>query len=311
MGMKNMKDACRAASTVDVTISAPGAITFDGITPNTGDRIALINQATTSQQGIYIWNGSGSAMTRSTDANVSADFSEGMFFWIVEGTTYADTGWILNTNTTITLGTTSLSFVQIAGSTTNAGTGLVKVGNTISFGTIANDRVLANISGSTNPATEHSLTDLLDSTLGSTNGMMIQRLAGVWVAVTTLPYSSLPANVQSTPISFPFSGRASPAQRICIPLNQAWTLPTNLAGTVGYADVVGTSATNIFTLGYIRSGTYASLATITFSSGSHTAVMSTQASFSLLSTDVLVMDAPLTTDVTLANLGITLELLKT
>lgn len=311
MGMKNMKDACRAAATGNVVVVSPGVITFDGITPNAGDRLALLNQSSTSEGGIYIWNGSSSPMTRSTDANVSADFTEGMFFWIVEGTTYADTGWILNTNVLITLGATPLSFVQIAGSTTNAGTGLVKIGNTISLGNVANLRILANISGGTTSASEHSLTQILDAIIGSTDGMFIRRVAGVWVAATVLDFAALPTSVKNTPISFPFSGRPSPAQRVCIPLNQAWTLPANFSGSSGYADTPGTGSSSVFTVGYIRSGSYTSIGTITFAATSNTPVFSTQAAFNFLSTDVLVMDAPLITNVTLANVGMTLNLQKT
>lgn len=311
MGMKNMKDACRMAATGNVSIATPGAITFDGITPLAGDRIALLFQTTDSQNGVYIWNGSSSAMTRSIDANVAADFLEGMFFWIVEGALYADTGWILTTNAAVTLGATSLPFVQISGSSTNAGTGLVKIGNTISLSNIANLRLLANITGATGPASEHSLTGFLDAAVGSTNGMILQRISGTWQAVSSLPFSSLPASILNTPVTFPFSGRPSPAQRVIIPLNQAWVIPANFAGSSGYTDVTGTGSSSIFTFGYIRSGSYTSVGTVTFVAGSNSPVFSTQALVNLLSTDILVMDAPLVTNVTLANCGITLNLLKT
>jgi hypothetical protein len=42
--------------------SSPGAITIDGVTPTSGDRVLVqVNQTAGAENGIYIWNGSGSA----------------------------------------------------------------------------------------------------------------------------------------------------------------------------------------------------------------------------------------------------------
>jgi hypothetical protein len=56
-----------------------------------------------------------------------------MFSFVTEGTSYGDTGWVLVTNDTITLDTTSLSFTQFTGTgSIVAGDGLSKSGNTLS-----------------------------------------------------------------------------------------------------------------------------------------------------------------------------------
>ena len=50
------KDSVRVKAPGNVTVSAPGA-SVDGITMAAGDRMLLNNQTTTTENGIYIWNG--------------------------------------------------------------------------------------------------------------------------------------------------------------------------------------------------------------------------------------------------------------
>jgi hypothetical protein len=56
-----------------------------------------------------------------------------MFAFVEQGTVNADSGWVLTTDGTITLDTTSLTFVQFSGAgQITAGDGLAKTGNTLS-----------------------------------------------------------------------------------------------------------------------------------------------------------------------------------
>lgn len=126
------KQAVRVASTADVTISNPGTAVFDGVTLSNGDRILLKNQSTGSQNGIYVFNGSGSAMTRATDMDTSAEANTGAAVWVEEGSSNQDTGWTLVTDA-VTLGTTSLVFSQFSGGATiTGGAGLTKTGADLS-----------------------------------------------------------------------------------------------------------------------------------------------------------------------------------
>lgn len=130
----DVKDAVRVTTTASLTLSAPGA-TIDGVTMSSGDRVLVKDQGTGSQNGIYVWNGAAAAMTRATDADVSAEVTAGMFVFVAEGSTYADTGWVLTTDNPITLDTTALSFTQFSGAgQITAGTGLTKSGNTLNVG---------------------------------------------------------------------------------------------------------------------------------------------------------------------------------
>src|SRR5207253_2644309 len=95
-------------------------------------RVLLKDQSTGSQNGIYVFNGAASALTRATDADTDAEVTAGLYTWATEGTVNADSGWVLTTNDPITLDTTSLVFTQFTGlGQITAGAGLTKTANTI------------------------------------------------------------------------------------------------------------------------------------------------------------------------------------
>ena len=125
----DFKDSVRVASTANVTVSGPGTA-IDGITLSSGDRVLLKNQSTASQNGIYVFNGAASALTRATDADSSTEVTSGMFVFVEEGTVNADQGFVLTTDGTITVGSTSLSFTQFSGAgQIVAGDAMTKTGN--------------------------------------------------------------------------------------------------------------------------------------------------------------------------------------
>lgn len=101
---------------------------IDGVTLATGNRILIKNQATASENGIYVVAASG-APSRATDCDTGAEML-GLAVIVAEGTTNADTLWFCTTNATITIGSTSLAFSQIGGtasvSETSAGTETAK-----------------------------------------------------------------------------------------------------------------------------------------------------------------------------------------
>lgn len=125
----DIKDSVRVATTTNITLS--GTQTIDGVALVAGDRVLVKNQSTASQNGIYVV--AAGAWARASDADAAAEVHGGMFFFVTEGNTFADSGWVLTTNEPITLGTTDLAFTQFsgAGSITD-GDGISKSGNTIS-----------------------------------------------------------------------------------------------------------------------------------------------------------------------------------
>lgn len=133
----DVKASCVVASTANITLSAPGSITIDGVSSATftsgTTRILVKDQSAPAENGIYIWNGTGSAMTRSLDAN-TWDELVGAFTFVETGTANADSGWVCNVNAGGTLGTTAVTWTKFsqAGSYT-AGNGMVLSGGVFHF----------------------------------------------------------------------------------------------------------------------------------------------------------------------------------
>lgn len=127
----DFKDSVRVASTANLNISGPGAA-IDGITLTSGNRVLLKDQSTGSQNGIYLFNGAASAMTRATDADSNAEVTSGLFVFVEEGTANSDNGYVLTTDGSITVGSTSLAFTQFSGAgQIVAGAAMTKTGNTL------------------------------------------------------------------------------------------------------------------------------------------------------------------------------------
>ena len=94
------KDNVRVATVSNINLSAPGA-SIDGVTLSVGDRVLVKNQTDARQNGIYIYNGPSTPMTRAPDAN-TADELESAVVMVDEGT-QAGTTW-RQTNVNFTLG---------------------------------------------------------------------------------------------------------------------------------------------------------------------------------------------------------------
>ena len=131
----DVKASVRAASTGAISgfpdlSSAP---TIDGVSIQDGDRVLIKDESTASNNGIWVWNNSGTIFTRATDFDSNTEVTAGAFTFVEEGSTYADSGWVLTTNDDITVGTTGLAFAQFSGAgQITAGDGILKSGNTLS-----------------------------------------------------------------------------------------------------------------------------------------------------------------------------------
>jgi hypothetical protein len=122
------KEPARVASTGNVTISNPGTDTFDGVQISSNNRIVLKSQTSAAENGVYDFNGSAAALTRSSDAN-SAEELNGLAIFIKEGTVNADQGFV-QTSEIASLGSDNVTFAQFTGlGQITAGSGLTKTGN--------------------------------------------------------------------------------------------------------------------------------------------------------------------------------------
>lgn len=78
-----------AATTGNINLSNPGTAVFDGHTLVTGDRLLVWQQSTQSQNGIYVFNTSSTALTRASDSD-AWDELVGTLVYVDQGTTYGE-----------------------------------------------------------------------------------------------------------------------------------------------------------------------------------------------------------------------------
>lgn len=142
----DVKDSVRAATTGPINLATDleaGDVLDTTVTLVAGNRVLVKNQSTASQNGIYVVQASGAAV-RATDFDSSAEVTPGAFVFVEEGTANADSGWVLTTDGSITVGTTALTWSQFSGAgQVTAGAGLTKTGNTIDVGGTT-DRITVN-----------------------------------------------------------------------------------------------------------------------------------------------------------------------
>jgi len=116
-----------AVADANVNTAAPGTSTFGGATAASGEVVLLSSQSTASQNGPWVFNGSGSAMTRPSWYDGSGDAFEGFEVVSLRGT-YAGRKWRQFTTGTITIDTTSTVWQMV---------GYMDAGNTASRPAIA------------------------------------------------------------------------------------------------------------------------------------------------------------------------------
>jgi len=109
------------------------AASIDGVTLAEGDRVLVKDQASATQNGIYVVTSTTTTLDRASDHDGSpaAEVSAGNFTFVEGGTVNAGTGWVLQGDGVLTLNTNNLDWVQFSGSGTyTAGTGLTLTGTT-------------------------------------------------------------------------------------------------------------------------------------------------------------------------------------
>jgi len=139
----DVKQSVRVATTDPINLSSDlnAGDTIDGVTLVAGDRVLVKNQSTALENGIYVATTSGAA-SRSSDANGTADTGElkpGTFTFVEEGSVNSDKGFVVSTNGTITIDSTSIAWTQFSGAGSfTAGDGISQSGNTINVNVTAN-----------------------------------------------------------------------------------------------------------------------------------------------------------------------------
>lgn len=101
----------KVATTTNINLSNPATSTIDGIGLTSGDRVLVHQQNTPSQNGIYIFDTSSTAMTRATDSDLW-DELVGSLVYVDQGSTQAEYRYFCTSNSGGTLGSTAVSYAQ-------------------------------------------------------------------------------------------------------------------------------------------------------------------------------------------------------
>jgi hypothetical protein len=191
----DVKASVRAATTTSVTLSTDleNGDTLDGVTLATGDRILVKNQSTGSENGIYVVKASGTP-DRAPDANVSSEVTAGLFTFVSEGTVNGNSGWVLNTDDAITLGTTALTFAQFSGAGTyTASNGVLLTGTNFTFAPLSTGGLQTAAGGASIKLAANSgaATDANGFAIGAGNGITVgTNTISVDAAVVARKYST-------------------------------------------------------------------------------------------------------------------------
>ncbi|MEM4202842.1 MAG: hypothetical protein QXS54_02105 [Candidatus Methanomethylicaceae archaeon] len=102
------KDEVRVATTSNISITNPPS-TIDGVSLSVGDRILVKDQTNATENGIYVYNGSGNPLTRAPDANSGSELNAAVVT-VAQGTANAGTAWRQSTPNP-TLGTSDIVWV--------------------------------------------------------------------------------------------------------------------------------------------------------------------------------------------------------
>ena len=135
------KPSVFAGTTSNINIASPGS-TFDGLTATIGKRILLFGQTNPIENGVYIWNGATSAMTRSADMATSAELNNAVVEVDGGGTANGGTVWRQQTANP-TVGTSNIVFgsfipTSAAASTSTAGVIQIATQTQVNTGTATN-----------------------------------------------------------------------------------------------------------------------------------------------------------------------------
>lgn len=212
------------------------ALSVDGVSLSTNDRVLVWQQTTQTQNGVYVVTtvGSGSTnwvLTRSSDTNTYAlndpdALDEGAYFFVSSGSTLAFSSYSCTTTGTITFGTTNITFAQFS----SVPSYIVQSPLQLSGQTISLAGTVAATNGGTGTATV-TTGDLL---YGSGTNTWSKLAAGA--AYKSLVMNAGGTNVEWNAVSLNQSGAVS------------GTLPTGNGGTglttYTLGDIVYSSAAN-------------------------------------------------------------------
>jgi len=264
-----------------LTATANGTLTIDSYTLVVGDvgkRLLIKNEVTTANNGVYTLTQAGTAslpyiLTRATDYDTSGagtnEVDQGDYILVISGTVNANTSWVQQTPLPITIGTTSLVFIEFAASQTyTAGTGLTlstnqfSITNTGTAGTYGTSTQIpvfvTNAQGQVTSVTNTAIGTLNQNTTGTAT---LAKSTSVFTSGSAATYTA-PSNTQwvkVTVVGAGGNGGAAAAQRATggggggvaikwLAMTAGQTLTYSVANSAGSTSTVSSGTLTITTI---------------------------------------------------------------
>ena len=134
--MAQILTQARLATTVNIPLTTNLDISpddrIDGVPVVIGDRILVKAQSNKLENGVYVITvvSTHYRLIRASDFAAASSQTPGTIIFIAEGNSFADTGWILSTNGTITVGSTPIEFAKFSVNLTPIGS---SIGSSITY----------------------------------------------------------------------------------------------------------------------------------------------------------------------------------
>ncbi len=116
--MAYVKAVASSISNEDTGVLGPGFTTLDAVALSAGDRILLTRQTSTAQNGVWIWQASGTQLARPASTGdqyaTGASFDNATVIWVTGGTLRAGTVWGIDPAKRVTVDTTPHDLTRVS-----------------------------------------------------------------------------------------------------------------------------------------------------------------------------------------------------
>lgn len=135
---------------VNIALSGSAPAILDGVNLTTSSRILVKDQSNPIQNGVYspssVGSGSNGTWARTTDANTTGQLVTGTYVFVTGGTINANSAYAISTTGTITIGTSSITWLLYSNISTIAAASIVGLLTSGQIGSVSASAIIGSIS---------------------------------------------------------------------------------------------------------------------------------------------------------------------